>query len=54
MSDSYYELIDAADPQGEKFTATDMVHSTWSAAIQHAAPVSSLLVRGLERCAAAR
>ena len=52
MSDSYYELIDHADPQGEKFTATDMVRSTWSAAIQHAAPVSSLLVRGLERCAA--
>ena len=43
MSDSYYELIDDADPQGEKFTATDMVRSTWSAAIQHAAPVSSLL-----------
>lgn len=50
MSDAYYELVDAADPLGEKFTATDMVRSTWSAAIQHAAPVSSLLVRGLERC----
>nr|WP_245905991.1 thioesterase family protein [Mycolicibacterium palauense] len=28
-----------------------MVRSTWSAAIQHAAPVSALLVRALERCA---
>jgi len=26
------------------------VRSTWSAAIQHAAPVSALLVRGLQRC----
>jgi Thioesterase-like superfamily len=50
MSDSYYELIDAGEPLGEKFIATDFVRSTWSAAIQHAAPVSSLLVRGLERC----
>ena len=50
MSDSYYELIDAASELGETFTATDMVRSTWSAAIQHAAPVSALLVRGLERC----
>jgi hypothetical protein len=50
MSDSYYELIDAADPIGEKFTATDLVRSTWSASIQHGAPVSALLVRALERC----
>lgn len=50
MTDSYYELIDATDPLGEKFVATDLVRSTWSAAIQHAAPVSALLVRGLERC----
>jgi hypothetical protein len=50
VSDSYYELIDATDELGEKFIATDMVRSTWSAAIQHAAPVSALLVRGLERC----
>ena len=49
MTDSYYELIDAADPVGEKFTATDLVRSTWTAAIQHAAPVSALLVRALER-----
>jgi hypothetical protein len=50
MTDSYYELIDSADPLGERFTATDLVRSTWSAAIQHAAPVSALLVRSLERC----
>jgi hypothetical protein len=49
MSDSYYELVDS-DTVGEKFRATDLVRSTWSAAIQHAAPVSALLVRGLERC----
>jgi acyl-Coa thioesterase superfamily protein/acyl-CoA thioesterase superfamily protein len=52
MSDSYYELVDDADPQGERFLATDMVRSTWSAAIQHGAPVSALLVRALERCEA--
>jgi Thioesterase-like superfamily len=51
MTDSYYELIDDADPLGEKFRATDLVRSTWTAAIQHAAPVSALLVRALERCA---
>lgn len=51
MSDSYYELIDPADPRGELFSATDLVRSTWSAAIQHAAPVSALLVRALQRCA---
>lgn len=50
MSDSYYELLDAADPTGEKFRATDMVRGTWSADIQHAAPVSALLVRALENC----
>ncbi len=49
MSDSYYELIDD-NPLGERFAATDFVRSTWSAAIQHAAPVSALLVRGLQRC----
>ena len=52
MTDSYYEVIDDADPLGEKFRATDLVRSTWSAALQHAAPVSALLVRALERCAA--
>ena len=50
MSDSYYELIDGDDPLGQRFAATDFVRSTWSAAIQHAAPVSALLVRGLQRC----
>ncbi|VEG43093.1 Protein of uncharacterised function (DUF3705) [Mycolicibacterium flavescens] len=52
MSDSYYELIDDADPLGEKFRATDLVRSTWSAAIQHGAPVSAILVRALKRCEA--
>jgi hypothetical protein len=52
MSDSYYELVDDGDPQGERFLATDLVRSTWSAAIQHGAPVSALLVRALERCEA--
>ncbi len=51
MTDSYYELIDAADPVGERFTATDLVRSTWTADIQHAAPVSALLVRALQHCA---
>ena len=32
--------------------ATDLVRSTWSAAIQHGAPPSALLVRALERCEA--
>src|ERR1700730_1144867 len=52
MTDSYYEGIDKADPLGEKVCATDLVRGTWTAAIQHAAPVSALLVRALERCAA--
>jgi len=51
VSDSYYELIDDADPLGEKFAATDLVRGTWTAAIQHAAPVSALLVCALQRCA---
>src|ERR1700754_176292 len=50
MSDCYYELVDADDPRGERFAATDFVRSTWAAEIQHGAPVSALLVRGLERC----
>jgi hypothetical protein len=52
MSDSYYELVGDSDALGEKFLATDLVRSTWSAAIQHGGPVSSLLVRALERCEA--
>src|ERR1700712_2933476 len=51
MSDSYYELVDADHGGGELFRATDLVRSTWTAAIQHAAPVSCLLVRALEACA---
>ncbi|MDY6995532.1 MAG: thioesterase family protein [Actinomycetota bacterium] len=52
MSDSYYVLIDGGDGStgAERFAATDLVRSTWSAAIQHAAPVSALLVRALQRC----
>jgi Thioesterase-like superfamily len=50
MTDSYYELIDDADPVGEKFRATDLARGTWSAAIQHGGPVSALLARALERC----
>jgi hypothetical protein len=53
MSDSYYELIDdtdGADGLGEQFRATDLARGTWSASIQHGAPVSALLVRALERC----
>jgi hypothetical protein len=50
MTDAYYELIDETDALGEKFRATDLVRSTWTAAIQHAGPVSALLVRALERC----
>ncbi|MBJ7336616.1 thioesterase family protein [Mycolicibacterium sp.] len=51
MSDSYYELVDDEGEHGEKFAATDLVRSTWTAAIQHGAPVSALLTRALERCA---
>jgi hypothetical protein len=50
MSDSYYELIDDSDALGDKFRATDLARGTWSASIQHGAPVSALLVRALERC----
>lgn len=45
----YYEPA-GADDTGERFAATDLVRSTWSAEIQHAGPVSALLVRALERC----
>ena len=50
MTDSFYELVDPNDPRGEKFRATDFVRSTWTSHIQHAGPVSALLVRALERC----
>jgi hypothetical protein len=52
VSDSYYELLDETDVHGERFAATDLVRSTWSAEIQHGAPVSALLARALERCEA--
>jgi hypothetical protein len=52
VSDSYYELVDSTDSLGERFVATDLVRSTWSAKIQHGAPPSALLVRALERCEA--
>jgi hypothetical protein len=58
VTDAYYQLIDptkneadALDEKHERFRATDLVRSHWSTAIQHAAPVSALLVRALERCA---
>jgi hypothetical protein len=50
VSDCYYELLDADDPAGERFAPTDLVRSTWGATMQHAAPVSALLVRSLQRC----
>lgn len=50
MTDSYYVLLDTDGERGERFCTTDFVRSTWSASIQHAAPVSALLVRALERC----
>jgi hypothetical protein len=50
VTDSYYELLDADDPLGEKFAATDLVRGTWTATIQHGGPVSALLVRALQWC----
>ncbi|MGE0219189.1 thioesterase family protein [Mycolicibacterium sp.] len=50
MADFYYELLDATDEAGERFRATDFVRGTWSSSTQHAAPVSALLVRALQRC----
>lgn len=52
MTDAYYELVDPGDPRGEKFAASDYVVSTWGSSMQNAAPVSALLVRAIERCAA--
>lgn len=51
VTDAYYELVDADDPRGEKFAASDHVISTWGPHMQNAAPVSALLVRAAERCA---
>lgn len=50
MPDAYYELVDVDDARGERFLASDLVRSTWTAAIQHGAPPSALLVRALQRC----
>lgn len=49
---AYYELLDADARRGERFAASDHVISTWGSAMQNAAPVSALLVRAVERCAA--
>lgn len=51
MTDAYYELVDPDDPDGERFSASDHVISTWSPTMQNAAPVSALLVRAVEGCA---
>jgi Thioesterase-like superfamily len=48
--DAYYELLDADDPLGERFEASEHVISTWAPDMQGAAPVSALLVRALQRC----
>ena len=52
MTDAYYQLLDADDRRGERFAASDHVISTWGSSMQNAAPVSALLVRAIERCAA--
>lgn len=51
MTDAYYELRDAADLIGERFSASDHVLGNWGPNMQSPAPVSALLVRSLERCA---
>ena len=51
MTDAYYELVDLADPRGQRFAASEHVISTWGSSMQNAAPVSALLVRAIERCA---
>ena len=52
MTDAYYQLLDADDRRGERFAASDHVISTWGSSMQNAAPVSALLVRAIEQCAA--
>jgi len=51
---SYYQLLDdraaIAGTVGQRLRPTEMAISTWTSAIQHGAPVSALLVRGLEQC----
>lgn len=51
MTDAYYELVDADDPRGQRFAASEHVISTWGSSMQNAAPVSALLVRAIELCA---
>jgi hypothetical protein len=51
VTDAYYQLLDAADPIGERFSASDHVLGNWGPNKQSAAAVSALLVRALERCA---
>lgn len=55
MTEFYYELIDdnaIIDGQRyEMFRASELVRGPWSAAMQHGAPPSALVVRALERCA---
>ena len=51
MTDAYYELVDADDPRGQRFAASEHVISTWGSTMQNAAPVSALLVRAIERTA---
>lgn len=51
LTDAYYELVDPADPRGQRFAASEHVISTWGASMQNAAPVSALLVRAIEQCA---
>lgn len=50
MGEAFYELIDAHDPIGELFHASDYVLSGWGPGMQNASAVSALLVRALERC----
>ncbi|PRC57843.1 thioesterase, partial [Mycobacterium sp. ITM-2017-0098] len=48
MTDAYYDLVDPADPRGQRFAASEHVISTWGSSMQNAAPVSALLVRAIE------
>jgi Thioesterase-like superfamily len=50
VDDAFYRLIDPSDLRGELFSSTQSTASPWSTTVQHAAPVSSLLVRSIENC----
>ena len=53
MTDSYYEVIDDADPLGEKFSChRPCAEAPGRRRSSMPRPVSALLVRALERCAA--